>query len=218
MVLPEYKFWISVSICILIGGVLQACDKSEDKTPQMIANNQPAQSMIGPALQTPSSIDTHLIWASGIGPIRMGTTLDEARKILPSAEFVRSTDGDGAALVEVKLGDENLMTLYANELNRDAPIDWSKKITYIETYSPSCHTENGIHPGSLVLDVEKVLGLTKEIVKSEIESREYIEFNNQSPYLTFRLDYTGIFAPNSRLTTQFDPKGKIYSISVSSRQ
>lgn len=125
----------------------------------MVANNRPAQSMV-----EPTSIDTQLIWASGIGPIRMGITLDEARKTLSSAEFVRATDGDGTALVQVKLGDENLMTLYANELNRDAPIDFSKKITYIETFSPSCHTENGIHPGSLVLDVEKILGPTKEII------------------------------------------------------
>lgn len=214
MAQPKYKFWITVSICILIGGGLQACDRSEDKNPKMIANNQAAQSRSGNPLQTSSSIDTHLIWASGIGNIRLGATLDEAKMALPDADFVRSTDGDGTALVQVKLGDENLMVLFANEPNRDAPIDWFRVITYIETFSPTCHTENGIHPGSLVLDVEKILGQTKDIIQSEIESREYIEFSNQPPQFTFRLDYTGIFPPNSRHTTQFDPKGKIHSVAV----
>ena len=47
-------------------------------------------------------------------------------------------------------------------------------------------------------DVEGVFGQTKEIVKSEIESREYIEFEMQPAYLTFRLDYTGIFSAGKR--------------------
>jgi hypothetical protein len=49
-----------------------------------------------------------------------------------------------------------------------------KKITQIETFNSSCHTAKGRHPESLVQDVEKVPGKVKEIVKSEIESREYV--------------------------------------------
>ena len=65
-------------------------------------------------------------------------------------------------------------------------------------------------------DVEGVFGQTKEIVKSEIESREYIEFEMQPAYLTFRLDYTGIFSAGKRTTTQSEPGSKLLSIAVSS--
>ena len=73
-------------------------------------------------------------------------------------------------------------------------------------------TREGVHPGSLALDVEKIYGRTRSVMQSEIESREYIEFEHQPAGLIFRLDYTGIFADGSRESKEFDPKGKIFSI------
>jgi hypothetical protein len=157
------------------------------------------------------------ISGTGIGAIHLGITLDEARKLLPNAKFERSSDGEGAALIDVRMGAEPYMTLYADEENQTAWIDWSKKITFMETFNPNCHTENGVHPGSPVEDAEKAFGKIKEIIRSEIESRETILFSHQPPKITFRIDYTGIFMPDSSRTTKYDPKGKIYSISVSSR-
>ena len=118
--------------------------------------------------------------------------------------------------MEVTLAPDESMILWAEEDDPDAPIDWSKRIRTIETFSPAFHIAEGVHSGSLVTDVEMVFGKTKEIVKSEIESREYIAFEKQPADLVFRLDYTGIFSADSRRTTEFDPRGKILSIAVSS--
>jgi hypothetical protein len=170
----------------------------------------------GTSVQPPSSIDPHLIHASGIGRIRLGITLSEAKKVLPAAKFERSSDGDGAALIDVKLGAEELMTIWADEDNADAPIAWSKRIITIETFSPSCHLENGIHPGSLVVEAERLFGKTKQIDKSEVESREQIIFQQQPTAFTFRVDDAGVFKPNSSRTTKFVPKATLLSISVSS--
>jgi hypothetical protein len=128
-------------------------------------------------------------------------TLDEARKALPSATFKRATDGDGAALVEVRFAPAptTAVLVWADEDDSDAPIDWSKKIVTIETFSPAFHTAAGIHPGSSISEAEKAYGKTKAIKKSEIESREYITFARQPAHLTFRL-----------------AEGKIHSIAVSS--
>jgi uncharacterized membrane protein len=160
--------------------------------------------------------DMYLVSASGMGGIRLDMTLDEARRRLPAARFERVSDGDGAALVEVTLAPAASMIFWADEDDPNASIDWSKRIKTIETFSSLFHTVDGVHPGSLVVDVEKVLGETKEIQKSEIESREFIAFQKQPANLTFRLDYTGIFPAASRTTTKFEPGAKIHSMSVSS--
>lgn len=167
-----------------------------------------------PAISLSGASD--LISESGVGGLRLDMTLDEARRALPVATFARTSDGDGAALVEVTRSPNESLILWAGEEDPDAAIDWSKKIKTIETFSAAFHTAEGVRAGALVTDVEGVFGQTKEIVKSEIESREYIEFEMQPAYLTFRLDYTGIFSAGKRTTTQSEPGSKLLSIAVSS--
>ncbi|HXD18888.1 MAG TPA: hypothetical protein VN654_17870 [Vicinamibacterales bacterium] len=157
----------------------------------------------------------HVVSTSGMGSVRLQMTLDEARRALPVGKFERTSDGDGAALVEVTLSPAESMILSADEDNSSDPIDWSKRIKTIETFSPAFHTVEGVHPGSLVTDVEMVFGKTREIEKSEIESREYIAFEKQPSYLTLRLDSAGIFSAGSRRTTKFEPDAKILSVAVS---
>ncbi len=117
--------------------------------------------------------------------------------------------------MEVTLAPEESMILRLGEDDPGDPMDWSKRIETIETFSPAFHTPGGVRPGSLVTDVEMVFGKTRLIVKSEIESREYIGFQSQPGSLTFRLDYTGIFPADSRKTTTFEPGARILSIAVS---
>jgi hypothetical protein len=152
---------------------------------------------------------------SAIGSFRLEMTLDEARRANPDATFERASDGDGAALVKVTVAPDASVTLWAEEDDPDAPIDWSKRIKTIETFSPVFHTAEGVRPGSLVRHVETVFGRTKEIVESEIESRQYIVFESQPEFLRFRLDYTGIFS-RGRRTREFEPGAKIWSIAISS--
>jgi hypothetical protein len=106
--------------------------------------------------------------------------------------------------------------VWAEEDDPATPIDWSKRIVTIETFSAAFHTSEGIHPGSLVTDAARFFGPVRQIVKSEIEGREYITFARQPRALTFRLDYTGIFSPGLRHTTAFAPGAKIWSIALSS--
>jgi hypothetical protein len=160
--------------------------------------------------------DTHVITASAMGHVRLGMTLDEARRAHPGASFRRTSDGDGAALVEIAFGQESSLSVWADEDDPATPIDWSKRIVSIETFSAAFHTPEGIHPGSLVTEVARFFGPVREIVKSEIESREYVTFARQPQTLTFRLDQTGIFSPGRRRTTSFAPGATIRSITISS--
>jgi hypothetical protein len=160
--------------------------------------------------------DARLVSESAIGAVRLEMTLAELRRALPGAKFKRTSDGDGAALVEVTFSRNESVVVSADEADPAAPVAWSKAIKTIETFSPAFHTRAGVHPGSSVADVEKVYGKVARIELSEIESREFITFENQPAGLTFRLNYTGRFPPGMRTTTQFGPDAEIFSISISS--
>jgi hypothetical protein len=159
-----------------------------------------------------------LITNSSMGKIRLGMSLDEARRTLGTvAVLSRTEDGDGAAFVAVMEGQEHTLTLWADEEDPATPIDWSRRIEYIDTSNAAFHTEAGMRPGALVEDVVRLFGPVTEIVVSEIESRQFITFERQPPALTFRLDYTGIFADGARRTTRFSAGATILSIAISSR-
>jgi hypothetical protein len=160
--------------------------------------------------------DGYLISRAGIGGVRLGMTLAEARRALPTATFARATDGDGVALIKVTLAPEQALTLWADEDDPAAAIDWTKTVRTIETFSSAFRTAEGVHPGAAVSEVESVYGTTRMIEMSEIESRQYIFFARQPDYLTLRLNYTGIFRDGARSTTEVGPDAKIMSIAVSS--
>jgi hypothetical protein len=168
------------------------------------------------AQRNASDADTHLITASAMGRVRLGMTLSEARRAVPGASFSRSSDGDGAALVDIVFGQDDWLSVWAEEDEPTDPIDWSKRIVTIEAFSAAFHTREGLHPGSLVTEAARLFGPVREIVKSEIEGRQYITFERQPRALTFRLNYTGIFRPGLRRTTSFAPGAKIWSIAISS--
>ena len=155
-----------------------------------------------------------LITAEGMGGLRLGMTLDHARRTLKGVLFERTSDGDGVALVTVTLPGGHHVVVFANEEDPDTSIDWTRRIALAETFEPAFATAEGIRVGMLVTDVTPRFGPVREIVKSEIESREYITFDRQPKGLRLRLDYSGAFTGSNR-TTRHRPDAKIFSIAVS---
>jgi hypothetical protein len=159
--------------------------------------------------------DGRLITSSSMGSVRLNMTLDAVRQMLPKASFERGTDGDGAALIRVTFGPDDSLVLWADEDDPEAPIDWSRQVITIYTFSETFHTVEGVRPGSLVSDVIRIFGPIQEVVASEIESREFITFERQPSWLTFRLDYTGIFPTSARRTKRVQPGARILAIDIS---
>jgi len=171
--------------------------------------------VVTPFVSSPrNSADACAIDSNGIGGILLGMSLGNARGVIPGARLERTSDGDGAALVAVKVDTTDLLTVHAGEDDASTPIDWTKAISFIETFHPSCSTATSIRPGALVADVQGTLGPVVRIVESEIESRQYITFERQPVWMTLRLDYTGIFPAGSRETTAFKPEARLLSISI----
>ena len=158
---------------------------------------------------------TCVVDSASIGGVRLGMTLDEVRRSLPAARLERVEDGDGVQLVQVTVDTARLVTLYAGE--EEPAIDWSKRVEVIETFTPNCRTAEGVHPGALVRDIERILGGVTRIVMSEIESRQFVSFARQPEWLTLRLDYTGIFPDGARETTTYRDGARIFSLAISSR-
>ncbi|HXG55078.1 MAG TPA: hypothetical protein VNJ03_06830 [Vicinamibacterales bacterium] len=143
------------------------------------------------ATQAPSQTPLdRLISAKRIGSIQLGMTLGEARKAAPAAAFNRRSDGDGAALVEITIAPRVSITAWAEEDDPEAPIDWSKRIRSLETFSAAFRTADGARPGARVSELTRLYGPTRTIDTTEMESREYITFARHPERLRFRLDET----------------------------
>ena len=150
--------------------------------------------------------------------LKLGMTLEQARRTLKGVLFERTTDGDGVAFVTVTLPGGHHVVVFANEEDPDTSIDWTRRIAVVETFEPAFATVEGVRVGLLITDVTPRFGPVREIVKSEIESREYVTFDRQPKAFRFRLDYSGQFAGSNRTTKQHRPDAKIYSIAVSAAE
>ena len=140
--------------------------------------------------------------------LTIGMSLDQARRNLKGVLFERTSDGDGAALVTVRFATGPSIVIFAGEDDPDTAIDWSRPIQVIETFDAYFVTADGVRVGSLVADLIPRLGAVREIVKSEIESREYITFERHPARLTLRIDYTGEFGASNH-TTRYKPTARI---------
>jgi hypothetical protein len=157
------------------------------------------------------------ITENGIGPVKLGMTLLKAQRAFPKATFSRGSDGEGVALVNVSTKESQMMVLFAGEEDKDKPINWSKRISSIETFSSNCSTSLGVRPGALVAEAEKQYGKVLKIIMSEIEARQFAEFKNQPRGMIFRIDYSGVFVEGQTETLRYRPDAKIYSITIQAR-
>jgi hypothetical protein len=151
--------------------------------------------------------------AQGLGPVRLGMTIDEARTAMPDASFVRSPDADGVAFVGVRRGEHEVMSLYADEDDPEAPIDGSRRIGFIQSFSPAASV-GGLAVGDMLEKAEALFGPVRGIVESEIEMRQYVEFERQPAWLGIRIDYSGDFAPGERRTTRYCPGARIMALHI----
>ncbi|MDF1825000.1 MAG: hypothetical protein P1U68_10180 [Verrucomicrobiales bacterium] len=158
-----------------------------------------------------------LITANSVGPVRIGMTIGEARAAIPSATFERTSDGEGIAYVAVIENGETLFELNTDTYDPAAPIDDAETIGFIQVWSPRYKTTDHISTGTSVEEAETTFGPIKEIMLSEIESREYAEFKNQPSGLYFRLTHKSGTAGNylnNNLTTRYNSGATIHTIEV----
>ena len=157
----------------------------------------------------------NLITANSAGKVKLGMTIAELRKAVAPMKVSRTSDGEGVALIAVKQGKTDVMTIYAGEEDRDVPIDNNARVEQIWVWSRAYKTAAGVHPGMLVSAAERHYGKVKEIIMSEIEARESATFENHPDGLYIRLDSgDGDFPAGSSTTMKYKPTARIFSINV----
>lgn len=154
------------------------------------------------------------VTSNSAGGIRLGMTLSQARGVLPSCKFRRTSDGEGVSLVGVFCSGREIMSLYADEESPALKIDWNRRIKFIEVWDKRFKTADGISPKMYLKDVEKILGKVHEIVITQTESREFVTFRKTHKGITYRM-YGGIYARPQVTTTKYEPGSRIHSIQVS---
>ena len=161
-----------------------------------------------------------LIQKDGIGGIKLGQNLKQVKQKFPKAKMERTNDAEGVAYVAITLSKDVMVIAFQDgDDDPDSPIKLHKKIDFLSTYSPACHSASGVHPGMKIKDAEAKLGKVKKIIMSEIEAREYVTFARQPKHFTFEVERgTGIYpgkgeAPNQ--TRRYRQTVRIEAISVS---
>lgn len=150
-----------------------------------------------------------------VGSVKIGMSVGEARKAAKGVTLKRSYDGEGLYLISFIKGKETLFIAFAGEGGESEAIDDKAMIEYIEVVSDKYSTPEGISPGMRLSDVAKKVGALKQIMMSEIESREYAEFEGLSENYIVRLQSgSGIFPEGSNSTSKAAPDAVVYSISI----
>jgi hypothetical protein len=161
-----------------------------------------------------------LIQKDSIGGIKLGQNLKQVKQKFPKAKMDKTSDADGVSFVAIALSKDVLVFASQDgEDDPDTPIKLHKKINFLKTDSPTCHTTSGVHPGMKIKDAEAKLGKVKGIQLSEIEAREYTTFARQPKHFGFIVEQgAGIYpskggAPNQ--TQRYRQMARIEAISVS---
>ncbi len=159
-----------------------------------------------------------LITGQSAGNVRIGMTVGEARTAMRGYTFRRTTDGEGVALIEIRLRNQPHMTIYAGELDPAGPIDDNSRISFIEVWSSLYRTAAGVGPRMTVSSVESRYGRLGSIMLSEIESREFARFTNQPAGIDFRVTrrngMAGIYGAGETAATRYSRTAYVLSIIV----
>ncbi len=170
-----------------------------------------------PELQ-PVETTAVLVTANSAGQIKLGMAVSEARELMKSATFERSTEDGGLALITVSQDGETILRLSTGEEVANSAIDGKAIVESIEVLSPDYRTEEGAHPGMSLEDAEKIHGKAVELVTSELEAREYVTFSRQPSGLLFRLSNkngtAGIYKAGEMVTTTYRPGSEIAAIEI----
>jgi hypothetical protein len=155
-----------------------------------------------------------LIQSKQAGPVRVGMTIDSARKALSEATLKLSKDADHMTILTVARGGERTMDLYPDA---DEPRTERAAIIVIRVYDPQCATADGVHPGAPLAEVEKRYGKLIRLERTEVESREYAEFEKLPSWLDVQAGHgeAGLYAKGKRCAYRYAPGAKVESLWVS---
>lgn len=170
------------------------------------ANSPPTEAVTPASSPAPklAPIDpARLISAGGIGPVRLGMTLAQAKRVMGSTvrwENVPNLMVDFGAIA-VKSGST---VLFYVVYEADRPLRDRDTISILMTKNPAYKTSEGVGPSTTIARAASIYGPATLSFNWDDEAREYVRFANQPSSMLFRTqgqpnDFDGQYA-----TTQGD--------------
>jgi hypothetical protein len=132
-----------------------------------------------------------VITETSAGKVRLGMTVAEVRAAVSPMTLKRTIGADGVVEIGVNSGEQEVMTLFAGEENEADPINDKAVVESIEVWDKAYQIANGVHPGMLLSEAEKIYGKVTEIMQSEIEAQEFATFTRQPKGFMFKLSGDG---------------------------
>jgi hypothetical protein len=225
------KRQISFSLCLLATSAVICLTAWEGKSqaPQEIATNliTPANADAVSAkansqaklIHVPTD-SAHQITSTGIGVAKLGMSLKELKKRMGSGfEFPVQTNFmvDSDAIAITKAGKVQFYIPY----EVGSKFTDTSRIEYLITENPEYRTKQGVGPGTRIRLAAKVYGRALLSYNDQNESREYIDFKQQPPGLTFRPaavgSFVGEYPKNSQgihKTQKYDARATIGRVEV----
>lgn len=146
--------------------------------------------------------------AGQVGPIRAGMTVADIQNLMP---FTRYTviQGAEAEFTEMMFCDCSTVSLYLNDA-RPPSIETAR------VFSRNFETGAGVQVGTLLRDAETIYGGISQIIRSEIEMREFVTFTNHPGGVQVELEFdSGIFSGANNTTTTYQSDAVIKAFWVS---
>jgi hypothetical protein len=159
------------------------------------------------ALASPIFAQICLIKVNTVGALHAGMTIRQAREALPGATLKPAEDHDQLAIFVVTRAGKHVMDLYPDQDNRS-------KLEMIRVFDPACATQEGVHPGMPLRDVEKQFGKLKRVAMYEGQPTERAEFSKTPGWLEIETRDAGIYPQGKRCTDRFKDSATIGSLWV----
>jgi hypothetical protein len=155
-----------------------------------------------------------LIQADSVGAVRNGMTVAQVRQALRGVTLRASQDGEGVPLMQVIRNGLHTMYLYVGS---DPPLTERSKIDMIRVFDAACATRDGVHPGMPLAEVAKRYGRLKRLMVTEIESREYADFEKLPGWLLIQVGegQAGVYPQGKRCTSNYTSSAHVASLWVS---
>ena len=150
-----------------------------------------------------------LINKTSIAGIKFSDTLESVKKRYKDVKISMEQGAEVASAV-LTFSEKYKISVYGEGINNTNK-GKKAKFSSVETFDENCKTEENIGPGSTIKEAMQKFGKITNFMVSEIESREYITFENNKFY---DIRVYGAYNPEQKIEDQQNVPQHVKIVSV----
>lgn len=171
---------VSLGVMVLLSSTLGACTQPVETVPDSsVSIEEPATTV---ETSSPAASDIIKITSTAFGDATICTTADELQAAVPNLVVGPPGEGPLVDTSGVTVSDQN-GDLQFNALSSGAA---GSKLDLFTTENPAYQTAAGVGPGTSIAVAESQYGQATLAYNTELESREFVSFENGPENILFR--------------------------------